>query len=170
MKRRDVERHPPLIQGRFQERVHDPYKTRLKLHDPTACPDCGALYHRGRWTWPAIPVPADTERERCQACHRIHDKYPAGWVRLSGDFVEPHRDELLHLLQHIEALEKAEHPLHRIMEIQEEDGELLITTTDIHLPRRIGEAIRHAYQGDLKYHYEPEGYRLRVHWTRNIGD
>lgn len=170
MKRRDVERHPPLIQGRFQERVHDPYKTRFKLHEPTVCPDCGAFYHRGRWTWPKIPVPADAARERCQACHRIHDKYPAGWVRLSGDFVRPHRDELVHLARHNETLEKADHPLHRIMEIQEEDTELLITTTDIHLPRRIGEAMRHAYHGELEFHYEPETYRLRVHWVRNERD
>ncbi len=167
MKERDIERHPPHLQGRFQEHVHDPYKTRLKLHDPSVCPDCGALYHSGRWTWPEVPPPENAEPERCQACHRIHDHYPAGWVTLSGGFVASHRAEILHLLRHNEELEKAEHPLHRIMDIEDENGALVVTTTDIHLPRRIGEALHHAYRGTLDYHYEEETYRLRVRWSRD---
>jgi hypothetical protein len=27
----------------IRERIHDPYKMRLKLPDPTLCPDCGAV-------------------------------------------------------------------------------------------------------------------------------
>ena len=167
MKQRDVDRHPPHFQGRFQERVHDPYKTRLKLHDPTVCTECGALFHEGRWRWPSEPPPANAEREICQACHRIRDEYAAGWVTLSGDFVSAHKEELVHLIRHNEQLEKAEHPLHRIMNILEEDGNLVVTTTDIHLPRRIGDALHHAYHGKLKLHYEREEYRLRVQWTRD---
>lgn len=170
MKQRDVKRHPPQLQGRFQEHIHDPYMTRLKLHDPTVCPDCGALYHRGRWTWPSAPPADDVPRERCQACHRIHDQYPAGWVVLSGGFVDAHREEILHLARHNEAAEKAEHPMHRIMDVRDEDAGLVVTTTDIHLPRRIGEAVHHAYRGTLEFHYEPETYRLRVHWTRDGAD
>ena len=169
MKQRDAARHPPHIQGRFTERVHDPYKTRLKLHDLTVCPDCGALFHRGRWTWPSEPLPVDTPRERCQACHRMHDHYPAGWVMLSGNFLNTHRKEIIQLARHTEATEKTEHPLHRIMEIEDKDGVLTITTTDIHLPRRIGEALHHAYHGILEFHYEPETYRIRVQWGRDSG-
>jgi hypothetical protein len=43
----------------------------------------------------------------------------------------------------------------------------VITTTDIHVPRRIGEALKNAYHGTLDYHFEPEEYRLRVRWTRD---
>ena len=43
---------------------------------------------------------------------------------------------------------------------------LLITTTDIHLARRIGEAVHHAYGGELKYHYEDNEHRLRVNLAR----
>lgn len=166
MKTRDVSRHPPHLQKRFEEHVHDPYKTRLKLHDPSACPECGALYTRGRWTWPSTPPSPDVPRETCQACHRIRDRYPAGWVTLKGGFVSAHRDEIVRVARHNEEAEKAEHPLHRIMAIEDEDGGLVITTTDIHLPRRIGEALSHAYHGTLDYHYEKETYRLRVHWSR----
>jgi hypothetical protein len=40
-----------------------------------------------------------------------------------------------------------------------------VTTTDIHLARGMGEALHHAYQGELEYHYNPEQNLLRVIWT-----
>ena len=51
------------------------------------------------------------------------------------------------------------------MDIKEEGGGIVITTTDIHLPRRIGEALHHAYHGDLDFHYIKESYLIRVRWT-----
>lgn len=38
-----------------------------------------------------------------------------------------------------------EHPLSRIMGIERRPEGLVISTTDTHLPRRIGEALKHAY-------------------------
>lgn len=52
------------------------------------------------------------------------------------------------------------------MDIEERDRTLIVQTTDIHLPRRIGEALRHAYHGELDFRYEEDAYFLRVHWTR----
>jgi hypothetical protein len=36
------------------------------------------------------------------------------------------------------------------MQIEEQVDGILITTTDIHLPRRIGEALHRAYQGEIE--------------------
>jgi len=148
----------------IREHVHDPYKTRLKLPEPTVCPQCGAVFHEGRWHWAPRPEPA--HEELCQACHRINDRYPAGELTIAGGFVPRHKDEILQLARHQEEQEKAEHPLHRIMEIEERDGAIVVRTTDIHLPRRIGEALHHAYRGDLDFHYDEEAYFIRVRWTR----
>jgi hypothetical protein len=148
----------------IHERVHDPYKTRLKLPEPTVCP-CGAVFHEGRWHWAPRPSPA--HEELCQACHRINDRYPAGELTMNGEFAARHQDEIVHLARHQEAQEKAEHPLHRIMEIEERDGAIAVRTTDIHLPRRIGEALHHAYNGELDFHYDEETYFIRVRWTRD---
>jgi len=85
---------------------------------------------------------------------------------LKGSFFQSHRDEVMHLIRNHEKHEKQEHPLKRIMDVEENEGESLITTTDIHLARGIGEALHHAYQGTLEFHYNPEQNLLRVNWAR----
>jgi len=148
----------------IHELVHDSYKSRSKPPEPTVCPDCGALFREGRWQ--RLPAPAQAYRERCPACHRIRDKFPAGYLMLGGAFVREHHDEVLQLLRHVESRKNAEHPLQRIMDIARENGGLTVTTTDPHLARSLGEAVHRAYRGKLEFHYNPEQNLLRVHWSR----
>lgn len=150
----------------LRERIHDTYKLRGKLAEPTRCPQCGATYHKGRWTWIA-ETPGEAAEQICAACHRINDNYPAGEVTLSGAFVAGHKEEILRLARNLEAAEKAEHPMNRIIEIRDLAGELLITTTDVHLPRRIGKAIRSAWEGDLSVHFDKRGYFASIVWHRD---
>ena len=98
--------------------------------------------------------------------HRVHDDFPAGYVSLAGDFFAAHEQEMLQLIHHHEAQEKANHPLQRIMAIEKTQQGTLITTTDIHLARGIGDALHHAYQGELEFHYNPDQNLLRVNWNR----
>jgi hypothetical protein len=165
MKTKNVGQRTPRMDRRIREHVHDPYKTRLKLAEPTVCPECGAVFHKGRWQWSAHP-PKGAHEEMCQACHRTKDKYPAGTLTLTGAFIDSHRDEIVHLIRHQEELEKGERPLHRVISIEEEPSHIVVSTTDIHLPRRIGEALHSAYEGDLDFRYEEEAYFLRVNWRR----
>lgn len=149
--------------GIFQEQVHDTYKAKGKLPEPTICSECGAVFHKGRWQW--LEAPVDAHQQKCPACHRIHDHNPAGFVTLQGDFFGVHREEIKNLVHNLQKKENAEHPLKRIMAIEEKDSTMLITTTDIHLARGIGEAIHNAYQGNLAFHYNPAENLLRVHWS-----
>jgi len=70
------------------------------------------------------------------------------------------------LARHEEAAEKAEHPLNRIANIERTDAGVVIATTDIHLPRRIGEAIERAYRGTLEMHFDDAAYFMRADWRR----
>ena len=147
-----------------QELVHDSYKSTKKLSEPTRCPDCGAVYGGGHWTWGAAP--AGAHETRCPACHRIHDKFPCGFVSLKGDFFREKREQILQLVKNHEAKEKAEHPLQRIMKIEDTEDGVVVTTTDTHLARDIAEALHNAYKGDLDYHYNKEDNLLRASWSR----
>ena len=149
----------------IHERVHDPYKTKSKLPEPTVCPNCYAVFKEGRWQW-ADSWPIDAHKQTCQACHRANDGYPAGIVTVSGSFAVSHRTEILNLARHQEQQENREHPLHRIMEIEERPDSIVIKTTDIHLPHAIGEALHRAYKGSLDLRYTEESYFVDVKWSR----
>jgi len=111
-----------------------------------------------------MPLPAATLT--CPACRRTHDNVPAGEVTLRGSFYAQHADEVLRLVRHIEKAEHAQHPLHRIMAIRGAADSATITTTDIHLPRRIGHALESTWGGTLDTHYDEAGYFARIAWER----
>jgi hypothetical protein len=169
MSRERSKTHPaaslPRSDRHLREHESDAYGLRGKLPDPTACSACGALYRDGRWTW--APAPADAQRTKCPACRRTEDGVPAGVVTLRGAFVAGHDGEIRGLIRNLEEREKSQHPLKRVMAIEAgEEGGLVVTTTDARLARGIGEALHHAWQGELDYRFtEPEN-ALRVHWKR----
>lgn len=149
---------------RLLETTKDSYKNKGKLPEPTVCAKCGAVYHQGRWQW--LEQPAGANQTTCPACHRIHDHYPAGYITLTGDFFAAHEEEILQMIRHRETQEKPEHPLQRIMGIERTKVGAIVTTTDIHLARNIGEALHHAFQGELEFHYHAGENLLRVDWSR----
>ena len=152
---------------RYRDRIyddlrHDPYQAKGKYKEPAVCGGCGAVFHHGRWAWAtAAEGAAKTE---CPACHRIRDKQPAGYITLAGVLDEGEREELVRIARNVEKHEKAEHPLNRIMAIEKDGDEMRMTTTDMHLPQRIGESVMHAQKGTLKIFYGQDEYVVRVHW------
>lgn len=166
MRRRRSKTHPAASQPRTdrQSREADTYALRGKLPEPSSCPSCGASYREGRWTW--RPAPPDAHDTECPACRRIADDFPAGIVTLSGAFTAAHADEIRGLVRNIEEREKQEHPLKRVMAIREEGDGLVVTTTDARLARGLGEALRHAYHGELDYRFSETENVLRVDWRR----
>jgi NMD protein affecting ribosome stability and mRNA decay len=149
----------------LKERRHDVYRQRGKLPEPTVCGKCGALLRAGRWTWGAATPGAQTTI--CPACRRIADGLPAGYLEIRGAFFGEHREELHNLVRNIEEQEKSEHPLERIMALVAEADYVLVTTTGIHLARRLGEALASAYQGELDLAYGDGEQSIRVIWRRD---
>jgi hypothetical protein len=168
MRRERSKTHPAATQPRIDHVLEsmdaDVYAQKGKLADPTVCGSCGALYRKGRWTW--LAAPADAARTTCPACRRIADDYPAGLVTLSGDFVRQHADEIRGLIAHVESREKREHPLKRVIAIEPEGDAFVVKTTNARLARGIGEALEHAYRGELDYRFTESENVLRVVWRR----
>jgi hypothetical protein len=151
--------------GRAQDtHAIDPYKARGKSSGPAVCAECGAVYEAGRWNW--APPPKAAEETICQACHRARDKFPAGILTIKGASALAQKAEILRLARHNEELEKKEHPLNRIMAIDEGADSIVISTTDIHLPRRIAESLRRAYHSDPVFDYDENSYFVRVTWEK----
>lgn len=87
-------------------------------------------------------------------------------MELSGAFFIAHRDEILGLVRNHEERAKLEHPLQRILKIEDQADGVLVTTADIHLARKIAEALHDAFKGELEFHYNEEESLLQVKWSR----
>jgi hypothetical protein len=146
----------------LDETRHDPYQATRKTAGPAHCTECGAVHERGRWRWGDSP--AGAREEVCPACRRTKDHMPAGRLVLEGPCVASAHDEVLALVRHVAQHERDEHPLNRILEIDDRGDRIEILTTDIHLPQRIGEALKNAHHGNLSVRYGRDEYSVRIRW------
>jgi len=156
--------HQPRRDRIYPPHVEDSYQARGNPKEPAACPQCGVILHNGRWQWG--DVVSDAKPHTCPACQRINDHVPAGMLRISGEFITSHWDEVTHLIHNLESREKAGHPLERIIDINDESDALVVHFTGSHLTRATGEALRNAYQGELNYQYTDKDDLFRVNWSR----
>ena len=148
-----------------QEKHHDVYREERKWPEPTSCTQCHAVFQGGRWQWPE-DTPSEANNVICPACQRIADKYPAGHIELKGAFLEDHWEEIKNLIYNEEKKEKGEHPQERIMAVEKEDALAVITTTGIHIARRLGDAISRSCSGELSYSYGDGEKTIRILWSR----
>ncbi|MFN1835448.1 BCAM0308 family protein [Balneola sp. MJW-20] len=149
----------------FTDETSDAFRTRQKFPEPTQCPECGVVYSDGRWHWGKNTE--NTNEIICPACKRSEEHDPAGIMDLSGTFFRKHRSEIMNLVQNIERRESNNHPLERIMDIHRSDDRTIIHTTGMHLPRRIGDALKSAFEGDLNLSYEAEDH-VQITWHRDL--
>ena len=136
-----------------------------KLREPTACPQCGAVFHKGRWTWDERP--AHAHEALCPACRSINENRASGVLTITGSYLLAHRQEILNLARNEEKTAKLEHPLSRIIGIKEEVETMTISTTDTHLTRRICEALNHAHRGKSSLQYSKDEQFVRAEWTHD---
>jgi NMD protein affecting ribosome stability and mRNA decay len=148
----------------IKEKKHDMYMTRSKISESTWCSKCGAVFMNGRWTW--IQKPDQVQETICPACRRTMDNYPAGFIDIEGDFYIGHRDEIINLISNVEVQEKKAHPMERILAITKTRKSSTITTTGVHLARRIGEALSRSYKGEYNFQYADQDKIIKVFWKR----
>lgn len=134
-----------------------------KLREPTACPQCGAVFHKGRWTWDERPPQA--HEALCPACRNINENIVSGVLTITGGYLLAHRQEVLNLARNEEKKAKLDHPLSRIIGITEEAETMTISTTDTHLARRICEALYRAHSGNMSLQYSKDERFVRAAWS-----
>lgn len=150
----------------------DPYLDDESLCENTRCTRCGAIYLTGRW-YLKEQVPTDqisgvgVHETLCPACRKQRDRAPGGIVRLSGDFLTAHREEIFNLIHNESDKAQVVNPLERIMDIQSEADATVITTTNEKLAQRIGRALFKAYSGKVEYQFGEDTKAARVNWHRD---
>jgi hypothetical protein len=146
-----------------QLKEHDPYRRLRKAKDALVCDDCGVVQHEGKWYWGAPPV-GDVNAGLCPACQRIRDRYPAGTIRLHG-LPGPLRDEVVNMIRNVAEHERQEHPLERLMDLEDQSDALVVTTTGMHLARAIAGALRSRFHGGVTVRYPAGDSLVQVEWT-----
>jgi hypothetical protein len=152
----------------------DSYLPRGGSRSVSVCGSCQSVYMNKRWYSgvevynTAVQKPA-TVTMVCPACLKIRDNFPGGIVTLKGDYVLPHKQDLIKLVKNEEERARGLNPLERVMSVKENGyGSLVISTTNEKLAQRIGRAIKKAFHGEVSYRWSHENKLVRVDWVREI--
>ena len=124
--------------------------------------NAGVVQFGGKWRWGAPPL-ADVRGGLCPACERVRDHYPAGTLTIPASLVGD-REELLGLIGNIERRESAEHPLERVIRIEESAESTSVTTTGIHLARCLASKLSRRFGRKAKLRYPEEQHLLFAEW------
>ena len=109
------------------------------------CGVCGARYSNRRWVPANAPMSKTGKHKHwrptsivtCPGCKKQQEGVPAGFVYLSGAFLQAHHEEIEHLLDKEAERAAVDNPLARIMgRTTDEKAQLVITTTAEHLAER----------------------------------
>lgn len=153
----------------------DPYIDDEQLADNSVCKLCGDVYMSGRWYHPDQPsqktqttVQSERNMVICPACRKSQDRVPGGVLKLTGDFLRRHRDEILNLIRNETTKAQVANPLERVMSMESDHDELEITTTNEKLAQRIGKALHKAYSGNIEYKWSEDTKLARVNWHREL--
>ncbi len=135
------------------------------------CEGCQAVYQNKRWYVNGDLLKAGTKTTTivCPACLKIRDNFPGGIVTLQGDYVLPHKRDLLKLVKNEEERARGYNPLERVMSIKENgQGSIVINTTNEKLAQRLGRAIQRAFHGEVTYRWSHDNKLVRVDWVREV--
>jgi NMD protein affecting ribosome stability and mRNA decay len=154
--------------------TNDPYLPRGGSRSVSVCGGCRAVYMNKRWyadneVYRTVAEKPETVKMVCPACLKIRDNFPGGIVTLKGDYVLPHKQDLLNLVKNEEERARGFNPLERVMSIKENGhGSIVISTTNEKLAQRLGRAIKKAFRGVVSYHWSHDNKLARVDWVREM--
>jgi NMD protein affecting ribosome stability and mRNA decay len=151
--------------GQRTARSLEPYLPKRGLPEGARCKGCGIIYRNKRWQLESIPGEISCEVS-CPACQRVEDGVPAGVVTLSGPYLADHKEEIINNIKQQEAKHREKNPLGRIMEIKEEGGMVIVTTTEDKLAQKLGREVYKSQRGELHYQWSHEQSMVRVEWKR----
>ena len=149
------------------------HSSRKRFHGPASCEECQAVFSNGRWTFDKEVLKTGKfekiapQSVICPACRQIKSGEPAGFVYIEGNFYVEHKEEIKHLLKNETKRTSQLNPLARIIEWQESETGLTVTTTNVHLAKHLGWSLKRAYDGAVRYDFSHENKSVKVYWNRD---
>ncbi|MCF8384006.1 MAG: hypothetical protein K9G39_10545, partial [Chlorobium sp.] len=115
-------------------------------------------------------VPPKGHRRLQGSNKKLHNQ-PVGYhlkldLFLSAQWGPLHKEEIINLVRNTEKQEKSLHPLERIIALVDNGTSTKVTTTGIHVARRIGEALSKAFKGNLVLRYGDGEQSVTARWER----
>jgi NMD protein affecting ribosome stability and mRNA decay len=118
------------------------------------------LFSEGRWVWKGTEEEVNTTV--CPACRRITERNPAGFVDIHGDFFHGRGQEIENLIYNTEKAETLDRPMERLIQVVRDEDGTRVTTTGVHIARRIGDAVARAYSSESTIEYLDGEKRVRI--------
>lgn len=165
---------PSVVMARDQtSEVHVPLRGRGHDPDGTVCSECAAVVRDQHWTvdeaQSAVLKAAGTPHQVvCPACWRASGRQPAGILTLRGSYWPEHREDILHLIRNQAEEARPDNPLERVIDVREEDGCLVVDTTNAKLAQKIGRSVEKAHKGEIDYNWGDREPFVRVEWVRDL--
>ena len=115
-----------------------------------------------------VKAPFNKERihrfEQWRKAKRVEE---GGVVRISGNFLLDHEEDILNLVKHQGKLAEQKNPDHRVLKIGKGKKGIVVETSDHNLAMRIGKALHHAYKGRHEYKFMAGEKFVEVDWQRD---
>ena len=161
----------PVNIRRNVESFNDPYIDQRSLEEASVCKHCGSVYAAGRWYLKELLpekmiLKGEAEKTLCPACQKLRDHVPGGVLKITGEFLRSHREEIMNLIRNESNKAQVVNPLGKIMTLEAIDNGIEITTTNEKLVQRIGRALHKAYSGQVEYKWSDDTKLARVNWHR----
>ena len=151
----------------MKPRLEDPYRAQKKHPKNTKCPNCGLIFQKGAWKWSKARTPGVVHWKFCPACLQMRHGFAGGELRLSGNFLKAHHGHILNRIENLARGVMKQHPLERIMKMEQKNGEMVIYVTSEHLVARLGKAIHRDFKGELVLKYARDDKYALAHWKRD---
>ena len=161
---------PEVPRGKLS-RMEPPQRTTEAFDENSYCPTCGAVYQNKHWTLDAAQAAllrdAGAGNEvMCPACRIEQGQDAQGELVLRGPYWLEHRELVENLLRNEANEAIGKNPLERIVNMEVEDGEMLVSTTTAKLAQRLGRKLHSAHKGKVDYHFSNGHTVARVYWER----
>jgi NMD protein affecting ribosome stability and mRNA decay len=137
-------------------------KTR-RLHEPTVCARCGAVFLRKTWRHNHALNDEQIERSEwgfCPACLQVAQQQGQGRVVIKGAALSQSRNAIEQRIQNVAKRASKTQPERRLVSIDARDGELEIVTTSQKLAHRLAHELKKAFGGRVAYNWNDDGTLL----------